>query len=194
MAGVRIVDGSGLSRLDRLTANALGGLLKVAWADPVVRPALLSALPVAGVNGTLQHRLLKPPARGRDSTARTPRPSSAGGLRTAEVGGRSNPSRRCRRAAPSRAARARRHRACCAARYAAARRGALLRSGPMGCSRAWQPMSCSRSWLTWRCAGGAGQDQSVPACRRTPRRRISSFAESRRLHGFRRRAGGRKCR
>jgi D-alanyl-D-alanine carboxypeptidase/D-alanyl-D-alanine-endopeptidase (penicillin-binding protein 4) len=65
MTGVRIVDGSGLSRLDRLTANALGGLLKVAWADPVVRPALLSALPVAGVNGTLQHRLLKPPARGR---------------------------------------------------------------------------------------------------------------------------------
>ena len=65
MTGVRIVDGSGLSRLDRLTANALGGLLKVAWADPVVRPSLLSALPVAGVNGTLQHRLLKPPARGR---------------------------------------------------------------------------------------------------------------------------------
>ena len=53
MTGVRIVDGSGLSLLDRLTANALGGLLKVAWADPVVRPALLSALPVAGVNGTL---------------------------------------------------------------------------------------------------------------------------------------------
>ena len=63
--GVRIVDGSGLSRLDRLTANALGGLLKVAWADTAVRPALLSALPVAGVNGTLQHRLSKPPARGR---------------------------------------------------------------------------------------------------------------------------------
>jgi D-alanyl-D-alanine carboxypeptidase/D-alanyl-D-alanine-endopeptidase (penicillin-binding protein 4) len=65
MAGVRIVDGSGLSRLDRLTANALGSLLKVAWADPAVRPALLAALPVAGVNGTLQHRLSKPPARGR---------------------------------------------------------------------------------------------------------------------------------
>jgi D-alanyl-D-alanine carboxypeptidase/D-alanyl-D-alanine-endopeptidase (penicillin-binding protein 4) len=65
MAGVRIVDGSGLSRLDRLTANALGGMLKVAWADPVVRPALLAALPVAGVNGTLQDRLRKPPARGR---------------------------------------------------------------------------------------------------------------------------------
>ena len=65
MAGVRIVDGSGLSRLDRLTTNALGSLLEIAWADPAVRPALLAALPVAGVNGTLQHRLSKPPARGR---------------------------------------------------------------------------------------------------------------------------------
>jgi D-alanyl-D-alanine carboxypeptidase/D-alanyl-D-alanine-endopeptidase (penicillin-binding protein 4) len=65
MTGVRIVDGSGLSLLDRLTANALGSLLEIAWADPAVRPALLAALPVAGVNGTLQHRLRKPPARGR---------------------------------------------------------------------------------------------------------------------------------
>jgi D-alanyl-D-alanine carboxypeptidase/D-alanyl-D-alanine-endopeptidase (penicillin-binding protein 4) len=64
-AGVRIVDGSGLSRLDRLTAESLGGLLKVAWADPIVRPALLAALPVAGVNGTLEDRLRRPPARGR---------------------------------------------------------------------------------------------------------------------------------
>jgi D-alanyl-D-alanine carboxypeptidase/D-alanyl-D-alanine-endopeptidase (penicillin-binding protein 4) len=65
MQGVRIVDGSGLSRLDRLTANALGGMLKVAWADPIVRPVLLAALPIAGVNGTLEDRLRQPPARGR---------------------------------------------------------------------------------------------------------------------------------
>lgn len=65
MTGVRIVDGSGLSQLDRLTATALGSLLKIAWADPTVRPALLASLPVAGVNGTLQDRLRKPPARGR---------------------------------------------------------------------------------------------------------------------------------
>ena len=64
MAGVRIVDGSGLSQLDRLTANALGSLLKIAQADPIVGPALLASLPVAGVSGTLQHRLLQPPARG----------------------------------------------------------------------------------------------------------------------------------
>jgi D-alanyl-D-alanine carboxypeptidase/D-alanyl-D-alanine-endopeptidase (penicillin-binding protein 4) len=65
MTGVRIVDGSGLSRLDRLTANALGGLLEAAWADPVIRPTLLAALPVAGVSGTLENRLSNAPARGR---------------------------------------------------------------------------------------------------------------------------------
>jgi serine-type D-Ala-D-Ala carboxypeptidase/endopeptidase (penicillin-binding protein 4) len=64
-AGVRVVDGSGLSQLDRLTADSLGGLLRVAFADPTVRPALLAALPVAGINGTLEDRLRKPPARGR---------------------------------------------------------------------------------------------------------------------------------
>jgi D-alanyl-D-alanine carboxypeptidase/D-alanyl-D-alanine-endopeptidase (penicillin-binding protein 4) len=64
MEGVRVVDGSGLSRLDRLTANALAALLKVSWADPAVRQALLASLPVAGVSGTLADRLRKPPARG----------------------------------------------------------------------------------------------------------------------------------
>jgi D-alanyl-D-alanine carboxypeptidase/D-alanyl-D-alanine-endopeptidase (penicillin-binding protein 4) len=65
MAGVRIVDGSGLSRLDRLTANAVAGILKVAWSDPTVKPAFVAALPVAGVNGTLEDRLRMPPTRGR---------------------------------------------------------------------------------------------------------------------------------
>ena len=63
--GVHIVDGSGLSLLDRLTANAVTGVLKAAWADPTVRPAFVAALAVAGVNGTLEDRLRKPPARGR---------------------------------------------------------------------------------------------------------------------------------
>jgi D-alanyl-D-alanine carboxypeptidase/D-alanyl-D-alanine-endopeptidase (penicillin-binding protein 4) len=64
MTAVRIVDGSGLSRLDRLTANALATLLEKAWADPAVQPTLAASLPVAGVNGTLEDRLRKPPARG----------------------------------------------------------------------------------------------------------------------------------
>jgi serine-type D-Ala-D-Ala carboxypeptidase/endopeptidase (penicillin-binding protein 4) len=65
MAGVRIVDGSGLSRLDRLTANAVAATLKAAWADPTVKPAFVAALPIAGVNGTMEDRLRKAPARGR---------------------------------------------------------------------------------------------------------------------------------
>jgi D-alanyl-D-alanine carboxypeptidase/D-alanyl-D-alanine-endopeptidase (penicillin-binding protein 4) len=64
MAGVRIVDGSGLSRLDRLTADALTALLRAAWTDPAVRRAFVAALPVAGINGTLADRLRRPPARG----------------------------------------------------------------------------------------------------------------------------------
>ena len=62
--GVRLVDGSGLSYLDRLTARALAGLLRTAWGTPSVGPTLFSALPVAGVSGTLRHRLRSGPARG----------------------------------------------------------------------------------------------------------------------------------
>jgi D-alanyl-D-alanine carboxypeptidase/D-alanyl-D-alanine-endopeptidase (penicillin-binding protein 4) len=57
MAGVRLLDGSGLSLLDRFTANALVSLLTVMWNDPGVRPELLAALPVAGRSGTLVHRM-----------------------------------------------------------------------------------------------------------------------------------------
>lgn len=64
LAGVRIVDGSGLSRLDRLTANALVAILEQSWNDPDVKASLLAALPVAGVNGTLHDRLRRAPARG----------------------------------------------------------------------------------------------------------------------------------
>ncbi|HSC49324.1 MAG TPA: D-alanyl-D-alanine carboxypeptidase/D-alanyl-D-alanine-endopeptidase [Gaiellaceae bacterium] len=64
LAGVRLVDGSGLSSLDRLTARALAGVLRAAWNDPDVRPYLTAALPVAGVSGTLHDRMRTPPARG----------------------------------------------------------------------------------------------------------------------------------
>ena len=64
LAGVRLVDGSGLSSLDRLTARALAGVLRAAWADPDVRPYLVAALPVAGISGTLHDRMRTPPARG----------------------------------------------------------------------------------------------------------------------------------
>ena len=67
MAGVRIVDGSGLSLLDRMTAGALGSLLSVMWNDPGVRPTLLASLPVAGRSGTLADRMRDTAARRRRS-------------------------------------------------------------------------------------------------------------------------------
>ena len=63
-AGVRIVDGSGLSQLDRVTVRELAGILEAAWTDDDLRPVLLAALPVAGVSGTLAHRMRRLPARG----------------------------------------------------------------------------------------------------------------------------------
>jgi D-alanyl-D-alanine carboxypeptidase/D-alanyl-D-alanine-endopeptidase (penicillin-binding protein 4) len=64
LAGIRIVDGSGLSRLDRLTARAIVALLHAAWDDPDVRGPFVAALAVAGRSGTLADRLRRPPALG----------------------------------------------------------------------------------------------------------------------------------
>jgi D-alanyl-D-alanine carboxypeptidase/D-alanyl-D-alanine-endopeptidase (penicillin-binding protein 4) len=64
LTGVRLVDGSGLSLLDRVTTRELAAILETAWADPDVGPVLFASLPVAGVNGTLSDRMRRPPARG----------------------------------------------------------------------------------------------------------------------------------
>ena len=64
LAGVRVVDGSGLSVLDRVTATTLVAILRAAWADPRVRPAFVASLPLAGVTGTLDDRMERPPVRG----------------------------------------------------------------------------------------------------------------------------------
>ena len=58
VAGVRIADGSGLSRDDRVTARELTTLLVKMWNDPEMREIVWNALPVAGVTGTMRHRLL----------------------------------------------------------------------------------------------------------------------------------------
>ena len=65
LAGVRLADGSGLSRLDRLSAAALVAVLRSAEADPSIRDAFLASLSVAGVDGTLQRRLARRPTYGR---------------------------------------------------------------------------------------------------------------------------------
>lgn len=63
LAGVRLVDGSGLSRLNRLTAVALVELLRAGLADPDVRAPFVESLAVAGIDGTLEHRMQSQPAR-----------------------------------------------------------------------------------------------------------------------------------
>jgi len=63
--GVRIADGSGLSREDRLTTKALVAILRTGAADPAIRDAFVTSLAVAGVSGTLKRRLDRRPTRGR---------------------------------------------------------------------------------------------------------------------------------
>jgi D-alanyl-D-alanine carboxypeptidase/D-alanyl-D-alanine-endopeptidase (penicillin-binding protein 4) len=63
LGGVRLVDGSGLSLLNRLTATSLVALLQIAWTDLGARTAFVRVLPVAGISGTLKRRLA--PVRGR---------------------------------------------------------------------------------------------------------------------------------
>jgi D-alanyl-D-alanine carboxypeptidase/D-alanyl-D-alanine-endopeptidase (penicillin-binding protein 4) len=55
--GVRLVDGSGLSLLDRVTAQSIVALLDAMWSDVEMRLELLDSLPVAGRTGTLVHRM-----------------------------------------------------------------------------------------------------------------------------------------
>jgi D-alanyl-D-alanine carboxypeptidase/D-alanyl-D-alanine-endopeptidase (penicillin-binding protein 4) len=80
--GVRIVDGSGLSLLDRMTASALVSLLGAMWRDPELRLALTSSLPVAGISGTLDDRMRTGPARGvvRAKTGTTSNASALSGF------------------------------------------------------------------------------------------------------------------
>jgi len=61
---VRIVDGSGLSRDDRLTVAALVGILQAFTVDPGLHAEVLHALPVAGVSGTLKYRMRTRPLLG----------------------------------------------------------------------------------------------------------------------------------
>jgi serine-type D-Ala-D-Ala carboxypeptidase/endopeptidase (penicillin-binding protein 4) len=64
LAGVRFVDGSGLSLLDRWTPVGLATLLRRMWQNADLRPYLVPALPVAGETGTLEYRMRSGPARG----------------------------------------------------------------------------------------------------------------------------------
>jgi serine-type D-Ala-D-Ala carboxypeptidase/endopeptidase (penicillin-binding protein 4) len=80
--GVRLVDGSGLSLLDRETPQALASLLTVMWNDPETRWELLSSLPIAARSGTLAHRMLHSAAAGivRAKTGTTDNASALSGF------------------------------------------------------------------------------------------------------------------
>jgi D-alanyl-D-alanine carboxypeptidase/D-alanyl-D-alanine-endopeptidase (penicillin-binding protein 4) len=82
LGGVRMVDGSGLSLLDRWTSLGLATLLQTMWQDVDLRPYLLPALPIAGKTGTLVHRMRTGPAHGlvRAKTGTTANASSLSGF------------------------------------------------------------------------------------------------------------------
>jgi D-alanyl-D-alanine carboxypeptidase/D-alanyl-D-alanine-endopeptidase (penicillin-binding protein 4) len=64
LSGIRFVDGSGLSLIDRWTAAGLADELRTMWLDPDLRPYITTSLPVAGVSGTLLYRMRHSPAYG----------------------------------------------------------------------------------------------------------------------------------
>ncbi len=65
LRGARILDGSGLSRQDRLQAESLVSVLQIASSadHPELRPAV-SGLPVAAYDGSLEDRFDGSPGRG----------------------------------------------------------------------------------------------------------------------------------
>jgi D-alanyl-D-alanine carboxypeptidase/D-alanyl-D-alanine-endopeptidase (penicillin-binding protein 4) len=70
VTGLRIADGSGLSRLDRVTATALVQVLGAALGDEQLRGPFLASLAVAGRTGTLRERMpaLRWKVRGKTGT------------------------------------------------------------------------------------------------------------------------------
>lgn len=57
-------NGSGLSRIERISAANLNRLLQAAWQSPVM-PEFIASLPLAGLDGTMKRRLTGSPATGR---------------------------------------------------------------------------------------------------------------------------------
>ena len=59
-----IDNGSGLSRIERISARHMGELLVSAYYSPVM-PELMASLPILAVDGTMQKRMLESPLQGR---------------------------------------------------------------------------------------------------------------------------------
>ncbi len=58
---IRLVDGSGLSRMNLISTDMTASILRYMWnhPDPEAREAFLKSLPVGGVDGTLKNRFLE---------------------------------------------------------------------------------------------------------------------------------------
>lgn len=63
-AGMRVADGSGLTRLNLVRPRQLAALLAAMWQHDY-RAMFVDSLPIAGVDGTLKGRFHDSPARGR---------------------------------------------------------------------------------------------------------------------------------
>ncbi|WP_374339103.1 D-alanyl-D-alanine carboxypeptidase/D-alanyl-D-alanine-endopeptidase [Methyloversatilis sp.] len=64
LASLVMENGSGLSRVERLSAHDLAALLRHAWDSPVM-PEFVSSMPVLAVDGTLRRRLKSAPLAGQ---------------------------------------------------------------------------------------------------------------------------------
>jgi len=60
----RMVDGSGVSLYNLVSADLLVGLLKAMDRQERVKPEFITSLPIAGVDGTLKNRMIGTPAQG----------------------------------------------------------------------------------------------------------------------------------
>lgn len=63
--GFKVVDGSGLSLLNRVSAETLTDILSYAYEDKLISTDFLDSLPVAGVDGTLKKRFRQSEIQGR---------------------------------------------------------------------------------------------------------------------------------
>ena len=80
LAGLQIVDGSGLSYRDKLTPRALVDALGIAWRSFRIGPELAASLPIANGDGTLKNRVEEAPARVRAKTGLLTRVTSLSGF------------------------------------------------------------------------------------------------------------------
>ncbi len=83
--GVRLVDGSGLSGANRLTAQAIAGVLRSGLTDPRIRGAFRLSLAVSGYSGTMRNRLPALRGRVRGKTGTTNVSSTLAGLVAGKV-------------------------------------------------------------------------------------------------------------